>query len=110
MPQYAIAAGEYPVPKAHLQVNGIPLLVGSLSVLVLGIVSVMCVVGHRATDNIVRDGGVIDLVSLLHNSALPGILARHEKDSGNQSDTLLVARRIKARKVTVASVFPDTPW
>jgi hypothetical protein len=55
-------------------------------VLVLGAVSVMCFAGHDITDNIVHDGGVIDLVSLLHNSAM---LVGHEKDGGNQrtSDT-----------------------
>lgn len=106
VPQYAIVAGERPVRKAHLQVNGIPLLVGSLSVLVLSIVSVTCLAGHRTTDNIVRDGGVIDLVSLLHNSALPEILARREGVGGNESDALFMTRGANAHKVMVASVFP----
>ena len=45
-PQNATVAGEHPVLKMHLQVNGIPLLVGSLSVLVLCAISAICVIGH----------------------------------------------------------------
>lgn len=106
-PQYKTVAGEHLVLRAHLQVNGIPLLVGSLSVLVLGTVSALCIVGHGITDNIVRDGGVIDLVSLLHNSALPDILAGHEEDSGDQEigDIMFMTRRARARGVMVASVL-----
>jgi hypothetical protein len=110
VPQYAIVAGEHPVLKAHLQVNGIPLLVGSLSVLVLSAISVACVVGHGITDNVMRDGGVIDLVSLLHNSALPEMLTGHE-DGGNQKigDTMFTTRRNRARRTMVASVFQALP-
>lgn len=106
VPQYATVPGEHSVLKAHLQVNGIPLLVGSLSVIVLVAISAMCVVGHGTTDSVVRDGGVIDLVSLLHNSALPEILAGHG-DDGNQKigDAMFRARRNRARRTMVASVF-----
>ena len=75
VPENKTAQGHYPLLRAYLQVNGIPLLVGSISTLVLVVVSVICVVDHRITDHIVRDGGVIDLVSLLHGSALPYIIA-----------------------------------
>jgi hypothetical protein len=104
MPNNATVTGEVPVLRAHLQVNGIPLLVGSLSVLVLGIMSVMCIVGHDKTDNAVRDGGVIDLISLLHNSALPEMLMGHEEDSGYQKigDDMFAMRKSRARRVMVA--------
>jgi len=106
-PQYATGAGEHPVLKAYLQVSGIPLLVGSLSVLVLCAVSIICVAGHGVKDDIVRDGGVIDLVSLLYNSALPEMLAGPEKDSGSQNtgDNTFMTRSSRARRLTVASVF-----
>jgi hypothetical protein len=106
MPQIQTVAAKVPVLKACLQVNGILLLVGSLSVLVLGTISIMCVIGHGINDNIVRDGGVIDLISLLHNSALPEVLAGHEDDGDPQiGDTIFAMRRTKARRVMVASVL-----
>jgi hypothetical protein len=106
-PQYAVVTANHPVLRAHLQVNGLPLLVGSLSVVALGVVSAMCVFGHNVTDNTVRDGGVIDLISLLHNSALPDILAGTGEDYGNQNigDALFVTRSARARETMVASVF-----
>ena len=110
MPQNSTVGAEVPVLKAHFQVNGIPLLVGSLSLLVLSTVSVVCVVGHGINDNVVRDGGVIDLISLLHNSALPGILAGHEEDDGDQMrDIIFAMRRTRARRVVVASVLLQSP-
>lgn len=107
VPQYPIGTGEHPKLKAHLQVNGLPLLVGSLGVLVLGTISVLCVVGHGITDGIVRDGGVIDLVSLLNNSALPEIVAGPEEYSGDQGvgGTTFMTRGARASRVMVASVF-----
>ena len=99
--------------KAHLQGNGVPLLVRSLSVLVLATVSTMCVVGHGITDNIVRDGAVIDLVSLLHHSALPWILAGHEEGEGKNQDYWryhVYDTEKQSPKVIVASVFPTPPW
>lgn len=107
MPQNATVAAEVPVLKAYLQVNGIPLLVGSLSMLVLGTISVMCVLGHGTSDNIVRDGGVIDLISLLHNSMLPEILTAHDEDGGSQTvgDATFAMRKSRARRVVVASVI-----
>jgi len=109
-PQHEIGSGEHPVLKAYLQVNGIPLLVGSLSVLVLCAVSIMCVAGHGVNDNIVRDGGVIDLVSLLHNSALPEIVAGPEEDGRNENigDAMFTTRSNRAKRVMVASVFQTT--
>ena len=103
-PQNATVAGKVPVLKAYLQVNGVPLLVGSLSTLVLVVTSRMCVIGHGITDNTVRDGGVIDLISLLHNSALPGLLVGHEEEGGNQriGGATLGTHRSRARRVKVA--------
>jgi hypothetical protein len=107
VPQNATVAGEVPVLKAHLQINGTPLLVGSLSVLVLGAVSVMCVTGHDTTDDIMHDGGVIDLISLLHNSALPEMLVGHGEDGGNQriGSTMFGVCRNRARRAMVALVI-----
>ena len=105
-PQNANVAGEHPVLKMHLQVNGIPLLVGSLSVLVLCTISAICVVGHDVTDNTLWDGGVIDLVSLMHNSALPELLVGHEEDGIQKVDeTVLAMRKARAGRVMVASVY-----
>ena len=107
IPQTATVPGEVPVLKAHLQVSRISLLVGSLSVLVLCATSAMCIVAHGTTDDTVRDGGVIDLVSMLHNSALPEILAGHHKDDKNQEidEVVFATRRTRARRVIVASVY-----
>ena len=103
-PWNATVAGKVPVLKAYLQVNGMPLLVGSLSTLILVVTSRMCVIGHGITDNTVRDGGVIDLISLLHNSALPGLLVGHEEEGGNQriGGATFRTHRSRARRVKVA--------
>ena len=59
--------------------------------------------GHRINDNIVRDGGVIDLVSLLHDSALPDILAGNDGDGGVASEKVMFEiRSTKARRSKVA--------
>jgi len=106
-PRNATVAGEHPVLKMHLQVNGIPLLVGSLSVLVLCAISAICVIGHDVTDNTLLDGGVIDMVSLMHNSALPELLAGHEEDGIQKMDeTVFAMRKARAGRVMVASVLP----
>ena len=103
VPENKTAQAHYPLLQAHLQVNGIPLLVGSISTLVLVTVSLICVVGHRITDHIVRDGGVIDLVSLLHDSALPDILVGDDGDDGMASEKVVSeAFSTRARHTKVA--------
>jgi len=103
VPENKTAQAHYPLLQAHLQVNPIPLLVGSISTLVLVAVSLVCVVGHRITDHIVRDGGVIDLVSLLHDSALPDILAGDAGDDDMVSESIMFeACSTRASRTTVA--------
>ena len=102
VPENKTAQGHYPLLQAHLQVNSIPLLVGSISTLVLATVSLICAAGHRITDNIVRDGGVIDLVSLLHDSALPDILAGDDGDGDMASEQMFETRSTRARSTKVA--------
>ena len=103
VPENKTAQAHYPLLQAHLEVNGIPLLVGSISTLVLMAVSLICVVGHRINDHIVRDGGVIDLVSLLHESALPDILAGDDGDGDMASEkAMFETRSTIARRTKVA--------
>ena len=103
VPENKTAQAHYPLLQAHLQVNGIPLLVGSISTLVLVAVSLICVVVHRINDHIVRDGGVIDLVSLLHESALPDILAGDDGDGDMASEkAMFETRSTIARRTKVA--------
>ena len=103
VPENKTAQAHYPLLQAHLQVNGIPLLVGSISTLVLLAVSLICVVGHRITDHIVHDGGVIDLVSLLHDSVLPDILAGDDGDGSMASEkAMFETRSTRARCTKVA--------
>ena len=103
VPEKRTAQGQYLLLRGCLQVNGIPLLVGSVSTLVLVVVSLICVVGHGVTDGVIRDGGVIDLVSLLHDSALPGILAGDdEDDDGRASEVMFETRSSRARRAAVA--------
>ena len=68
----------------------------------LATVSLICVAGHRITDDIVRDGGVIDLVSLLHDSALPDILAGDDGDGDMASEQMFETRSTRARSTKVA--------
>jgi hypothetical protein len=100
VPETQSAQGQYLLLRGRLQVNGIPLLVGSISTLVLVVVSLICVVGHNITDGVIRDGGVIDLVSLLHDSALPDILARDDVDDGKEP--MFETRSSRARRTKVA--------
>ena len=79
-----------------------PLFVGSVSTLVLVVVSLICVVGHGVTDGVIRDGGVIDLVSLLHDSTLPSILAGDDEDDGRASEKVMFeTRSSRARLVSL---------
>ena len=103
VPENKPAQAHYPLLQAHLQVNTIPLLVGSIGTLVLVAVSLICVMGHRITDDIVRDGSVIDFVSLLHDSALPDILAGEAGDGGMVPEMVMFeTRSTRARRTKVA--------
>jgi len=103
VPEYKTAQAHYPLLRAHLQVNATPLLVGSISTLLLVAVSLICVVGHRISDHIVRDGSVIDLVSLLRDSALPDILVGDDGDGGMASEKVVFeACSTRARRTKVA--------
>lgn len=105
IPQTATVLGHFPVLKAHLEVNAIPLLIGSISTLILAVVSLICIIGHEASDHIVRDGGVIDIISLMHDSALPSILAASSEDNDFATEMALFETRSKrAQRTAVASV------
>lgn len=72
----ATISGHQSILFAHLRVNPFPVVLGSLAVLLLMAASV-CYTGLRRNpdDNINWDGGVIDVITLMHGSSLPAIIA-----------------------------------
>lgn len=102
-PSNTTVQGHHPVLKGRLQIDGIPLIVGCISTLILTVVSLSCVRGHDTNDTVVRDGGVIDLISLLHDSALPDIIAGDGEGWDAAAErAMFETRSSRARRVLVA--------
>lgn len=99
-PQNTTLQGQHPVTRARLTVNGIPLMFGLSVTLILTAVSLLCIVGHGINDHVVRDGGIIDLVSLLHNSSLPDIIAGESDDPASEK-IMFETRSIRARRTAI---------
>lgn len=100
-PQNTTVQGQHPVTRAFLTVNGIPLLFGLGCTLILVVVSLLSVLGHGANDDIVRDGGVVDLVSLLHRSSLPDIIAGESDDPASER-MMFETRSTRARQTAIS--------
>ena len=74
VPVYYTVSGTRPLLTARLKVNGVPLITGCICVLLLVIACLATIRRFQAHDSVIRDGGVIDIISLLHRSSLPGII------------------------------------
>jgi hypothetical protein len=79
-PTSAIVTGHRIVLRGKFVVNGLQVVVGAICVCVLAFAMLFAVAqrGDEAPDTrggVVRDGGVIDLISLVNRSALPRIIA-----------------------------------
>jgi hypothetical protein len=62
------------------------------------LVALVIIWDHDLRNTVVRDGGVIDMISLLNGSSLPAILASADSEFGDTKD----ARREQAERTYVA--------
>jgi hypothetical protein len=95
-PMSTMLNGTQPLVLARLRINVPQLLLGAASTLVLTLVALAIIWGHSVRDSVIRDGGVIDMISLLNGSQLPAIIAE-----GASGDTKK-ARRELAERTCVA--------
>lgn len=93
-PETVTLQGTEPIILAKLAINWIPLAIGLSSTILLTLVTLTSVWGHDVVDPIIRDGRMIDLISLLSESALPQLLAR---DDDGELRTRYEARRLAER-------------
>lgn len=92
--------GTEPVLFARLKVEGRPLIITFISTLVLVVVTIVSTYGHADAhiDHVVRDGAVIDILSLMAESSLPMIIgegAEYEVDGRD-------GRRVRAERTLVS--------
>lgn len=73
-PETTTLQGTHPILLAKLAVNWTPLSVGLSSTIILALITLTVIWGHSIVDPIIRDGQIVDLISLLHESALPKIM------------------------------------
>lgn len=98
--------GQQAVVRGKFTINGPQVVIGSVCVTIL-LLAVLFAVIARTQDSeemhsdVVRDGGVIDLISLAKGSAVPSILA-----GGSLSSTSAKHRREVAER-TLVSCVPD---
>ena len=77
-PTSAIVTGQQGVLRGKFVVNGFQVVIGTICVCVLAFAVLFTVAegGNGTHDvDIIRDGGVIDIISLVNQSALPSIIA-----------------------------------
>lgn len=103
IPQNVTLIGIRPVLFTRLRIGGPQLIVTFVSTIVLILVTLASTYGHadQHIDPIIRDGGAIDLLSLLADSSLPSIIAGGADDRTEDQD----ARRARAETTQVWCVF-----
>jgi hypothetical protein len=97
-PTSAIVTGQLVLLRGKFVVNGLQIMVGTICVCVLGFAVLFTVAqrGDEAPDargGVVRDGGVIDLISLANRSALPRIIAGANAVTSTKDERRAVAER-----------------
>lgn len=93
-PVLSTARGNRQVVSAQLVVNGVQVIIGGISILFLLLSSTAAIGRFKRYDGVVRNGGVIDMVSMLRDSALPAIIAGGENVAVSQTVRLRRARQI----------------
>jgi hypothetical protein len=99
IPQNVTLNGTRPMIYVRLKFGGPQLTITFVSTTILVIVLFVGTYGHAGdhADPIIRDGGVIDLLSLMADSALPEIIADGAEDSVSRD-----GRRVRAEQTLVA--------
>jgi len=97
-PESVMLDGTQQLLFARLRINLPQLFFGFVGTFLLVFVASAIIWGHDLRNIVVRDGGVIDMISLLDGSSLPAILASADSEFGNTKD----ARREQAERTYVA--------
>ena len=98
-PESVMLDGTKPLLFAKLCINVPQLFAGFVGTVLLILVALVTVWGHDLRDTVVRrDGGVIDMITLLDGSSLPAILASADSEFGDTRD----ARREQAERTYIA--------
>jgi len=95
-PESVMLNGTQPLLFARLRVNVPQLFLGIVGTVLLILVASVIIWGHDLRNTMVRDGGVIDIISLLDGSSLPAILASANSEFAKD------ARREQAERTYVA--------
>lgn len=92
--------GTQPQLFARIKVEGTQLFITLCSTVVLFLVTLISTYGHASAhiDPVVRDGGVIDILSLMAESSLPAVIGNGGDDEGDGRD----GRRVRAERTLVA--------
>ena len=106
-PPRVLVQAQRTVPAGRLRVNVLQLVLGVISVVCIGICMVLVVCGRPVSIAVPPDGtefmsgGILELVHLMHISALPRLTA------GDSNEALYGdSRRLRAENVTAEYVLP----
>jgi hypothetical protein len=104
-PQQVVVQAQQTILVGRLRVNTLQLVLGFISVIWLGVCTVLVIWGRVHVDissgpTEFMSGGVLELVCLMHHSALPGIIAGDSSEA-HYRDT----RRFRAEIVTAEYVL-----
>lgn len=100
--------GEQSIVRGKFTINGLQLIIGAVCVAVL-VLSSLCAMAlstdktEEARTSLIRDGGVIDLISLMNGSSVPGILADGSLMNTSEEKRREVAERTFVVYVAVTS-------
>lgn len=94
-PTSAIVAGQRVVLRGKFVVNGLQVVVSTICVCVLAFSVLFSVAqrGNEAPGSVAREGGVIDLISLVNRSALPRIIAGANAATSRKDERRAVAEQ-----------------
>lgn len=112
-PTMALVDGQQIILRGRLKINGLQVVIGTLSVVMICLAVMFALAPNRTrhetpVEDVVRDGGVIDVISLANHSTLPSILAddmHGETRDYNGSPGSKDKRRMIAERTTIAYVF-----
>ncbi|KAF9511968.1 hypothetical protein BS47DRAFT_1127892 [Hydnum rufescens UP504] len=79
-PVFATVSGSQSILMAGLVVQTLPLILGIVTCLILIFVFVASARPSTSSNNVLQDGQVINMVSILHNSSLPTVIPNSNED------------------------------
>lgn len=102
-PQNVTLSGTQSLLFTRLKIGGPQLIIAFVSTILLAVVSLASTFGHadQHVDPVIRNGGIVDLFSLLADSALPAILVEGADDTPE-------GRRVQAEMTRVEYVVTES--